>query len=461
MHTTAPSTVGSDYLQKCGVPSERFLYHTLSALAADPRELPQAEAIIANFYRIFHDHVQKQKWSGDGAFYATLILKADSFHNNALVLCLLKDMVSEHISPPVPLCLRLLEDNLLFSNVEIVRLLSSWFVKKFDHKLEYGQLARMLQVASGKKDPKLAHNALLLMDKHGYPVSRADCASAVLASLDSSAALDVDGAIAMVVYVQHKYGLDLVDDIGSADRIVETIALDVSCTSRKFEEYFFKLVDVKKTHRDTPVPRALALALVLAAGRSPLMTEYRLSSLRQEYCSLFELGLDVHAHNAFMRAHRAFHEQTADSRSSSGSAPSSAAAYEHVLGAFNDMEAAGVAPDAMTYSILLSTMADAGQTHNIDAVIDHLDATGVRPVAQHMRRAIVRCIDLGDVGSAEKLLHMMKRRAQLVTRRVRKKFTTATLDKAAVAQPSLEDSEADIGYGCGEGESELEDVERA
>lgn len=81
-------------------------------------------------------------------------------------VAVLRDMIDDRYEPTAALCLPLLHQCLFMRNVRVLGILASWFSERFQHRLEYGQITRMLQIAASHDDGQLA---LVAFQVRPYP----------------------------------------------------------------------------------------------------------------------------------------------------------------------------------------------------------------------------------------------------------------------------------------------------
>ena len=64
------------------------------------------------------------------------------------VLNVLRDMTESFYEPSVVFCNALLDGALFIGDTKVLRVLSTWYLNNFPHRLDHGIITRMLHVAS-------------------------------------------------------------------------------------------------------------------------------------------------------------------------------------------------------------------------------------------------------------------------------------------------------------------------
>lgn len=170
--------------------------------------------------------------------------------------------------------------------------------------------------------------------------------------------------------------------------LMEISSRNLGESMRVMDDMYFALVELVRTNIAVPT---FALAVVIrAAGRSLKID--RSFATFQECSTLFNTVPNVHLYNALQFA----------------IAKSSNPMIITMLKIFENMEAAGVKPNADSYSILFECMADSGELIGFTDILHHMQSMNIVPTERSLRRIAIRIAEKKDESVLCEILSIMR-----------------------------------------------------
>jgi len=192
-------------------------------------------------------------------------------------------------------------------------------------------------------------------------------------------------------------GLELLNETFSwegGSELCEAMAYSLSRSVRRLDDTYFALVELVR--RNVSVPRMTLNAVIMAAGRMGQID--RSFATFKEYKTLFNCDPDIHAYNALLFACASFRDSNVNT----------------LLSIFQDMETAGVNPDAVSFSILLQSMADCQDLHSLGPVLSMILENGLRVRSRALRCVAVVAVNQGNWVCGEQIKNVLETQEGLI-----------------------------------------------
>eukprot|EP01039_Chlorochromonas_danica_P002625 gene2625-2869_t len=269
----------------------------------------------------------------------------------------LRDMINDRYEPTAALCLPLLHQCLFMRNVRVLGILASWFSDRFQHRLEYGQITRMLQIAASHNDGQLALVAFQMISKNSYTPSFNDYISLVRALLLSK---DVISAIEALQEAEAKHKAILGDPAAQKHLIsLRSLFAEALRSVEQIDTFYLALVDqVRSTQQ--PASQVVLDAMVIALGLHDQLD--RALEVFLEYETTFLVKPTLESYNALLIA-------TIKARDSQP---------QQWLDVFKRMEEAGFTPNEGSYSLLINRAVDFRDRQLLEPLVKHILDTNVQ-----------------------------------------------------------------------------------
>jgi pentatricopeptide repeat protein len=306
---------------------EKLLINTIISVAKDHRAARpnryKTHHLMRKLKELYDEYkststINNYNWKGTQAMYHYIILALNNNYLYNEALYVLQNMTESQHEPSLSLCNTLFENALLGGQMEMLTVLSRWYIDNFYVKLEYGICKRMLALAATRGDDVLAQNTIKLMKKANHPIGQSDYSCWIRACLANKK--DMIGAMEALIsagadgvdmhavpnsdsdsdsasasdssYEDRFWGINSSWDIQK--RIAENLARSVTQT----DNVYFALVDLVKENYTVP-PMALN-AIIMASGANGKLD--RAFATFSEMETLFGIEPDVNAHNALLWA---------------------------------------------------------------------------------------------------------------------------------------------------------------
>jgi len=350
-------------------------------------------AELLHYYGMFRKLSREKGWQGVSIMYLDVLQSHMRLGDTHHVLEVLRDMTDNNFEPSLELCYNLLNVAMFHADAKILLVLSSWFSETFNVALEYGTLCRMLQIAAATGEPKLGQLIIQLMSKSGHTPRAADYACWVRASIAGN---DFVSSVEALMEAQEQ-GLELLNETlawEGGSELCEAMAYSLSRSVRRLDDTYFALVELVR--RNVSVPRMTLNAVIMAAGRMGQID--RSFATFKEYKTLFNCDPDIYAYNALLFACASFRDSNVNT----------------LLSIFQDMETAGVSPDAVSFSILLQSMADCQDLHSLGPVLDMIVENGFRVRSRPLRCVAVVAANQCNWACVEKIKTVLETQEGLI-----------------------------------------------
>ncbi len=335
---------------------------------AKPRQLRSNYESIMKYYKIFRGLSKELKWESKttSVIYfdvAVACSKVDVDGACNDVIMVLHDMIEAGVEPQVQMCKLLLDSSSLYMELDVIKIISSWYLNNFNDTLEEGIMARFSHIAAGSGDPELAHAVIQLRAKYDYPVDAHDHLSVIRAYTNTEIDKDVD-IVGLTDYLLDSQKNGIYDSLAKNPMHIKSLineqiilGLKLSKHPRSLNELYFSLVDLVRSTNNVPI--TIVNSIIIAYGK--IFKPDQAFATFQEYKTLFGMNPDILTYNSLLLA-VSFNPRIETST---------------VLQIFEDMENNNVKADDMSFSLLIDNMIDNNNLDSLDAIFNHMDMAGV------------------------------------------------------------------------------------
>lgn len=347
---------------------------------AKPRQLAANYESIMKYYKIFRALSKELKWENKttSVIYfdvAVACSKVDVDGACDDVIMVLQDMIEAGVEPQVQMCKLLLDSSSLFMELDVIKILSSWYLNNFNDALEEGIMSRFSQIAAASGDPELAHIVLQLRAKYNYPIDVHDYLSVIRAYTNTEIDVDVD-IVGLTDYLLDLQKNGIYDSAAKNPSHIKSLineqvvlGLKLSKYPRSLNELYFSLVDLVRSTENVPI--MILNSIIIAYGR--IYKPDQAFATFQEYKTLFGMTPDILTYNALLLA------VSYNARIETST----------VLQIFEDMENNNVKADDMSFSLLIDNMVDNNNLDSLDAIFSHMETAGVTLPPSSYRKLLV------------------------------------------------------------------------
>jgi len=336
--------------------------------SAKPRQLRANYESIIKYYKIFRVLSKDLKWDSkiSSVIYfevAVACSKVDIEGACDDVILILQDMIEAGVEPQVQMCKLLLDSSSLYMELDVIKIISRWYLNNFDDTLEEGIMTRFAQIAAGSGDPEIAHIVIQLRAKYNYPVDAHDHLSVIRAYTNVEVDKDID-IVGLTDYLldSQKKGTyeSLAKNLWHGKSLLNeqmVLGLKLSKHPRSLNELYFSLVDLVRSTNNVPI--LIVNSIIIAYGK--IFKPDQAFATFQEYKTLFGMTPDILTYNSLLLA-VSFNPRIATST---------------MLQIFEDMENNSIKADDTSFSLLVENMMDNNNLDSLDAIFNHMDAAGV------------------------------------------------------------------------------------
>ncbi len=347
---------------------------------AKSRQLAANYESIMKYYKIFRELSKELKWENKitSVIYfdvAVACSKVDVDGACDDVIMVLQDMIEAGVEPQVQMCKLLLDSSSLFMELDVIKILSSWYLNNFNDALEEGIMSRFSQIAAASGDPELAHIVLQLRAKYNYPIDVHDYLSVIRAYTNTDIEVDVD-IVGLTDYLLDLQKNGIYDSAAKNPLHIKSLineqvvlGLKLSKYPRSLNELYFSLVDLVRSTNNVPI--MILNSIIIAYGR--IYKPDQAFATFQEYKTLFGMTPDILTYNALLLA------VSYNARIETST----------VLQIFEDMENNNVKADDMSFSLLIDNMVDNNNLDSLDAIFSHMETAGVTLPPSSYRKLLV------------------------------------------------------------------------
>jgi len=347
---------------------------------AKPRQLAANYESIMKYYKIFRALSKELKWENKttSVIYfdvAVACSKVDVDGACDDVIMVLQDMIEAGVEPQVQMCKLLLDSSSLFMELDVIKILSSWYLNNFNDALEEGIMSRFSQIAAASGDPELAHIVLQLRAKYNYPIDVHDYLSVIRAYTNTEIDVDVD-IVGLTDYLLDLQKNGIYDSAAKNPSHIKSLineqvvlGLKLSKYPRSLNELYFSLVDLVRSTENVPI--MILNSIIIAYGR--IYKPDQAFATFQEYKTLFGMTPDILTYNALLLA------VSYNARIETST----------VLQIFEDMENNNVKADDMSFSLLIDNMVDNNNLDSLDAIFSHMETAGVTLPPSSYRKLLI------------------------------------------------------------------------
>ena len=349
--------------------NETFLTTIIKVLTtAKPRQLRSNYESIMKYYKIFRELSKELNWESKTTsvvYFDVAVASSKVDVDGACddVIMVLHDMIEAGIEPQVQMCKLLLDSSSLYMELDVIKIISSWYLNNFNETLEEGIMYRFSHIAACSGDPELAHVVTQLRAKYDYPVDAHDHLSIIRAYTNAEIDKNVD-IVGLTDYLLDSQKKGIYDSLAKNPMHIKSLineqiilGLKLSKHPRSLNELYFSLVDLVRSTNGVPI--FIVNSIIIAYGK--IFKPDQAFATFQECKTLFGMAPDILTYNALLLAVSFNHNIETST----------------VLQIFEDMENNNVKADDTSFSLLIDNMIENNNFDSLDAIFTHMDTTGV------------------------------------------------------------------------------------